>query len=399
MPGVNQTRRSFLRSGAVAAGALALGPPFWRGFLCAPARLGPGPYGPLRVPDTNGFRLPEGFSSRVIARGNQPVPGTTDVFHIFPDGAATYATGDRGWILVSNSENPPPTELGGRPAFGMAGGGAGALRFRPDGSVADYYRILGGTSTNCAGGATPWGTWMSCEEVDDGLVWECDPTGREPAKSHPAMGVFKHEAVAVDGFGRRIYLSEDQDDGGLYRFTPDRWPDCSSGLLELAIVAHDGRVRWVRVPDPSGQVGPTRHQIAEVTKFRRGEGLWLDSGVVYLATTSDSKIHAYDTASETIDVLYDAVAIPDPPLTGVDNVTASRSGDLFVCEDNGEDTLDIGIITPEREVARFLTLGGTEHSESELTGAVFDPSGSRLYFASQRAAGPGALYEVTGPFR
>jgi uncharacterized protein len=397
-------RREFLKASVIGAGALAFGPAFWQRALAAtPAQPGPGPYGPLQPADANGIMLPQGFTSRPIAQGGQPVDGTGYVWHIFSDGQATYATDDGGFILVSNSENPP--DLGAVSPPGT--GGASAIRFRADGSIADAYRILSGTSVNCAGGPTPWGTWLSCEEHEQGQVWECDPTGRNAASARPAMGVFDHEAVAVDPGGRRVYLSEDHGSGGFYRFTPSRYPDLSEGVLEAAVVSGDGFVTWARVPDPSGESAPTREQVPNMTRFRRGEGMWFDSGTVYLATTNDSKIHAYDTRTERIDVLYDAGAIENPPLTNVDNVTVSKSGDLFVCEDttNSEDDgLDIGIITPEREVARFLKVTGSQHTgegeaRSELCGVVFDPSGTRMYFASQRGFGTGVIYEVTGPFR
>ena len=397
-------RREFLKASLVGAGALAFGPAFWRDALAAtPAQPGPGPYGPLQPADSNGIMLPQGFSSRAIAQGGQPVDGTSYVWHIFSDGQATYRTEDGGFILVSNSENPPDAGVGETPGTG----GASAIRFRPDGSIADAYRILSGTSVNCAGGPTPWGTWLSCEEHANGQVWECDPTGRNAGVARPAMGVFDHEAVAVDPRGRRVYLSEDHAEGGFYRFTPSNYPDLSAGLLEVAVVGGDGFVTWVRVPDPSGDSAATRTQVPNMTKFNRGEGIWFDGGIVYLATTNDSRIHAYDTTTERIDVLYDAGAIENPPLTNVDNVTVSRSGDLFVCEDTSNSAdpgLDIGIITPQREVARFLKVTGSQHvvageARSELCGVVFDPSGDRMFFASQRAAGTGIIYEVTGPFR
>ena len=411
------TRRRFIQTGLAAGTAAALGAGFWRETLAAaPARAAAGPYGALGAPDANGLKLPEGFSSRVIARGNLPVAGTNHVRAIFPDGQATYRTPDDGWILVTNSEVPTGSS-GDRPGIpriedlaqqllGSArlGAGAGAIRFRPDGSIASAYRILDGTSTNCAGGPTPWGTWLSCEETEDGRVWECDPTGVRPAIVRPALGRFKHEAAAVDPAGRRVYLTEDLVDGGFYRFTPDRYPDLGSGVLEIATVARGGSVSWKRVPDPSGASAATRNQVPGKTDFKRGEGLWFDSGTVYLATTSDGRIHAYDAATETIEVLYDKKALQDPPIDGVDNITVSRSGDLFVCEDIGAETLDIVMITPERTVSRFLTLTGPSATglpvvNSELTGVVFDPSGTRMYFGSQRGFGFGLTYEVTGPFR
>src|SRR3712207_8078488 len=99
-------RRDFLRTGALAAGGLALGPSFWREALAAPAKLGPGPYGPLQPPDANGIMLPKGFSSRVLARAGSPVGTTGYVWPFFPDGGATYAAPDGGYILVANSEVP-----------------------------------------------------------------------------------------------------------------------------------------------------------------------------------------------------------------------------------------------------------------------------------------------------
>lgn len=395
-----QTRRAFIQTGIAGAGALALGPGFWREALAAPARPGRGPYGPpVGSPNEFGLTLPEGFSSRLVAKGSSPIPGTAYDFPIFPDGSATYALDDGGWILAVNSETPiapePAPPIGGGP---QRGGGASGIRFRADGSVADAYRILSGTSTNCAGGKTPWGTWLSCEEVDAGLVWECDPTGAKPAVARPAMGTFKHEAVCVDPGGKRLYLTEDVGDSGFYRFTPDRYPDLSSGVLEIAFVDSSGVVHWNRVPDPAARTTPTRKQ-AGMTEFKRGEGIWFDSGIVYVATTSDNRIHAYDPLTETIEVVYDQ-KVGDGPLSGVDNVTAAPSGDIYVCEDNGTSQLDIGILTPEGEVARFLTATGTQHEQSELTGVCFDPSGKRMYFGAQRSlGGPGALFEVTGPFR
>jgi uncharacterized protein len=401
-----QRRREFIKASVIGVGALAFGPAFWRDALAAtPATLGPGPYGPLQSPDANGIMLPAGFKSRVIAQGGEPVPGTSYVWHIFSDGQATFATENGGFILAANSENPP--DLGVETPPGLGPGGASAIRFRADGSIADAYRILGGTSVNCAGGGTPWGTWLSCEEHQHGRVWECDPTGRTEAVARPAMGVFEHEAVTVDPRGRRLYLSEDNGAGGFYRFTPSRYPDLRSGVLEVAKVGPDGAVDWARVPDPSAASTPTRMQVEGMTQFRRGEGIWHDAGIVYLCTTQDSRIHAYDVATQRIDVLYDASAIANPPLTNVDNVTVSQSGDLFVCEDTTDSDdpgLDIGLITPDRVVSRFLKVTGNMHilageARSELVGVIFDPSGTRMFFSSQRGLVTGIVYEITGPFR
>jgi len=382
-------RREVIGAGAGVAVALGFGTAFWRGaFDGESARTGPPPpepYGPRAAADANGIRLPEGFQVRRVARGGEPVEGTSYEWHLASDGAATFPTEDGGWVLVSNCEAPE--------------GGAGAMRFGPDGEISDAYRILEGTSQNCAGGPTPWGTWLSCEEFEEGRVWECDPMGRREARVHAAMGVFKHEAAAVDPGGKRVYLTEDWDDGAFYRFTPRRWPRLDEGLLELAKVSDDGSVEWVPVPDPSAGQESTRRQVPGTTEFKRAEGIWFDSGTVYVATTFDSRIQAYDTRAERLEVLYDGLAQADAPLIRVDNITASRGGELFVCEDIATDEINMGVMTRGRKVGKFLSVTGPNHVDSELTGVAFDPSGSRLYFSSQRAHDvKGEVYEVSGPF-
>ena len=391
------TRRRLIQSGLTTAAAVSFGPAFWRAaFAAQPAKRAPiGPYGWLRPPDANGIMLPPRFTSRVIARSTEVIPGTGYVFPICPDGAATFPTvGDGGWILAVNSEVP-----GGV-------GGASAIRFAADGRVSSAYRILGGTSTNCAGGPTPWGTWLSCEEVSRGLVWECDVTTLNPV-ARPAMGGFQHEAACVDDVRGQVYLSEDVDGGGLYRFTPTIYPDLSAGLLEIACAGVGNAVVWKPVPVPNPPVAgtPTRSQVADSIKFRRGEGIWFDSGFVYLVTTTDETVHVYDTNAATLGIVYKAADVPGTPLLGIDNILATRSGDLMVAEDsysNDPDAMDVCLITQNHEVSRFLKITGDDHfipSQSEVVSIAMSPDGTRMYVASQRYRGTGQLYEISGPFR
>ena len=377
------SRRQFVGSGALAAAALTFGPAFWRDALAAPAAPGASPYGSLNPPDANGLSLPPGFQAREIARSGSDVAGYP--WHILPDGQATFGASDGGWFLVSNSETTADQ-----------GGGASAIQFGQDGSIRRAHRVLDGTDRNCSGGHTPWGTYLSCEEWEGGQVWECDPTGKTPAVMRPAMGTFTHESACVDPVNKRVYMTEDTKDGCLYRFTPTSYPDLSTGVLRVAKVGSDGRVRWTVVPDPSAITAPTRKQVGG-TRFNGGEGMWFDSGIVYFTTKGDNKVHAYDTRTRRYELIYDEATHPDSPLSGLDGITVSRSGDLYLCEDGGD--LDICMITPDRVVSRFLKATGAAHDDSELTGVVFDPSGERLYFSSMRAYGQGATYEVTGPFR
>ena len=385
-------RRDFIRSSAVAAGTLSFNPAFLRGAFARQAMPGPSPYGDLGPPDANGLRLPSGFQSRLIGRGNLPVTGTGFAMPPFPDGSATYAQPDGGWILAVNSEHPLPGQ-----------GGAFAIRFEEDAQVADAYRILSGTQTNCSGGETPWNTWLSCEEHDQGHTWDCDIFGQKDPVELPALGTFSHEAACVDPIGKRVYQTEDEGDSGFYRFTPANYPDLSSGLLEVAIVDANGLVTWAPVPDPSATSAPTRKQVPEMTQFKRGEGLFFEYPFAFITTTSDSRIHAYNVVTETMEVLWSGEIEGPSPAFDVDQLTRSDGGEIFVCEDEG--LLRISLLSADgRVIAPFLQLDGSQHTSSpefgnEVTGVVFDPSGTRMYFSAQRSYGFGALYEVTGPFR
>jgi hypothetical protein len=380
----------------VSAG-VALAPLLRVGALASP-RVGAGPYGPLQPSGLDGVMVPKGFEVREVARGGAPVGTTGYPWHPFPDGSGSFAQPDGSWIFVSNSEIPA--------AGPLKRGGASAIHFEPDGSIRDAYRILDGTDTNCGGGTTPWGTWLSGEEVDGGLVWECDPKGKAPAVARPALGVFSHEYVVVHPRERRLYLTEDASGGGFYRFTPARWGELVKGLLEIATLRPDGFVSWTKVPDPSAASKPTREQVPAASKLKRPEGLCIDrvSGVVYFVESSAGRVYAYDPGSGAYDLVYAESDYREPILTDPDNaIVCPRSGDLLVCEDAGD--FDICLITTEGVIARFVHMDGFQHGDpdtdaaSETTGPSFDPSGKRLYFSSQRAYVSGAVYEVTGPWR
>lgn len=379
-------RRGFFRIALASAGGAACLP---RAAMAgaAPGRQPAGPYGSIdaREPDENGLLLPEGFTSRVVATAGEPVGDSDHRWHVFPDGAATFEDGEGGWFYVCNSEVFAPE----------GAGGAGAIHFDADGEIVDAYRVLEGTTANCAGGPTPWGTWLSCEERLDGRgqVWEVDPTGERPGEVRPALGRWAHEAVAVDPDGEALYLTEDNPGGKLYRFTPDAYPDLSAGRLEAARVAQDGTVTWVAVADPEGDPGPTRDQVPEATTFPGNEGIWYHDGTIVFTSKGDNRVHAIDLAAQRYTRLWDGTSTD--PLSGVDNVVvAAASGDVFVAEDGGN--MEVVLITPEGEVVPFARVVEPGHEGSEVTGPAFSPDGTRLYFSSQRGPTPGTLTEIAG---
>jgi secreted PhoX family phosphatase len=381
-------RRDLLRLATAAAGASLAASPWSRALAANLAEGGPSPYGPLLPPDENGLQLPAGFRSRIIARAGEPVSGTSYVWMIFPDGGATYATRGGGWIYVANSEFVPPE-----------GGGVSAIRFSRSGEIEDAYNICTGTMINCAGGKTPWGTWLTCEEFASGHVWECDPTGQAPAVRRDPLGTFQHEAVAADPVGRRLYLTEDVPDGGFYRFTPTRWGNLEAGVLEIASVSASGRVDWFPVenPNPTSSETPTRQQVDETTPFRGGEGIAYSRRHIYFTTKGDNRVWDYEPSTRRLRVLYENASDPARQLAGVDNVTASEAGDLVVAE--GGDNLELVLITAAGDVSPLARLTG--HEGSELAGPAFSPSEQHLYFSSQRGGegSRGVTFEVTGPFR
>lgn len=415
---VPSSRRDFLRTVFLSAGGACLSSA-WTGRLFArPVPDSGSPFqnlGALQAPDAQGIRLPSGWSSRIVAvSGEEPVPGCGYRWHVFPDGGATFRHPDGGWVYANNSETSPD-------------GGVGALRFDARGEVVDAWSLLSGTRVNCAGGPTPWGTWLSCEEHSSGMVWECQPLLRvQPRRSLPALGRFSHEAVAVDPAIKTLYLTEDDGAGRFYRFVPDAadWPQgarrplLQSGRLQVLRfrgLADDSYppdsvdvslphvVEWVDVQSPSLPQEYVRNALgrrAPGSVFKGGEGLWYFEGLVYFSTKGDNRIWAYDAATETLQAIYHFASAdaPDDVLSGVDNLTVSAWGDVLVAEDGGN--MELCAILPDGRVEVVLQLTGQD--ASEITGPAFSPDGRRLYFNSQRGGlnngvGRGLSYEVRLP--
>ncbi len=449
------SRRDFLRHVFLTAGAVGM--PAWLaacGSSSAPGAGGggsfvgkefmiaPGPLatvGPLVETGVDGILAPEGFTVRAVARHLfNPLTGLADPlgltgypWHSAPDGGAVYPADDGGWVYVSNSETSPR-------------GGVGALRFAADGTLSDAYRILDNTRRNCAGGQTPWQTWLSCEETGDGLVYECEPFGTPAsAQAKSALGLFNHEAAAVDLATRTVFLTEDAGDGRFYRFVADADDLSADGkrlnlergrLQAMNVVGYENggyaegtalhtlqRTQWVDLVDADQAQAGVRNRLTAAgqpvpgTVFRGGEGIWhyelpaamrsMPPGgtrptraLIFFACKGDNRVLAYYIDNELIEIVFDNDSI-ELPMDDVDNLVVSPAGDVIVAEDG--DAMRLIVVVPNQPAKTLLqiTLGG-----SELTGPAFTPDGSRLYFSSQRGpnlpglrTGTGVTYELTIP--
>lgn len=445
------SRRSLLRSGslALAAGSMARVIASTRPAAAHGGRGGRpfDGYGPL-VPDRNGLLdLPRGFKYRAFSREGSPmshggpVPGSHD-------GMAAFWGGFLGTWLVRNHEvdlddvledgvHPVP-HVRGATYDPDAVGGTTTLLIRHDHELLSHRASLAGTLTNCAGGPTPWQTWLTCEETDEvlskphGYVFEVDPWRGGNPEPIRAMGRFEHEAVAIDARGV-AYLSEDADEphGCLYRYLPDR-PLRGRGSLhaggalaamkvrgvtsDLSVVQTPGTVLgvdWVPVPnaDPGEHDTPVREQViaAGATPIMKAEGLWTghDGSVWFVASRADGpdaedeedrtvavhsgQIWRFDPRAQTMELV---VLFPGgSPFDGPDNITVGPHGFALACTDGEDDQYLVGVT----DDGGTFTFALNALDDAEFAGATFSPDGDTLYVNIQGA--PAVTFAITGPWR
>src|SRR5262245_45852306 len=441
------TRRELIRNSAYAGVGVAvlgrLGSVFGGSpAYAATSELVAG-YGPL-LPDPAGrLDLPRGFSYQIVTQTGDRLKGAPGLVPGSHDGSATFAAARDQTFLVQNHEQDEGSDV---PVVAPSGfvydpgaeGGTTTMLVDPSGTVVQQYVSLGGTNSNCAGGRTPWGTWLTCEETDQraegrytkdhGFVFEVSP--REPNRNRDpfpltALGRFEHEAVCVDPNRGCLYLTEDasEPNGLFYRFSPKRLPSTvhslrAGGLLEamhvpglpdLSMATEIGathRVRWKAVPDPLAAVTPTRMQLDPITRSRKLEGTWWGNGRVYFvcsyarrddgsAKEHDGQVWTYDPVHERIrlEVLFAVNRNPgsDKP-DGPDNTSVSPYGGLLLAED-GEGVQHLLGVTPDSET--FLLARNTLN-DSEFTGPVFSPDAKTLFVNVQD---PGIVYAIRGPWR
>ncbi|MBD2858780.1 DUF839 domain-containing protein [Spongiibacter sp. KMU-158] len=414
--------------------------------------------GPLLEPNEDGIRLPAGFTSRMVALFGEPtLPSVDPLFfwHSDPDGGGTFRTEDGGWIYVSNSEARDLTTIRDQDPTGIFrqgldrdtaqylppffGGGVSALRFDAEGNLIDAYACQRGTTTNCSGGETPWGTWINGEEIYDGKMFECSPLrdGGE-AVELPCFGRKAHEMVAIDVDHRAIYHTEDidSDTDRFYRTVwelsdwpvADQRPNMDAGKLQVLYVpagidaAREGPTpfEWSDAID-DGTPQPDTVDRVDATIFGGNEGVWYLNGIVFFSTKSDDNIWAMDIDGGTIESIYNPengvpgspFDLDEEPLTGVDNIAMTLDGEMLVVEDGG--FMRCMVLLPDRRTIPLLQLPGSA-SLTEVTGVAIGPTGNKIYVSGQRSRPlgifppelePGSLiptrvagvtYEITMPF-
>ena len=453
-------RRIFLRRTAAVGGAL-LAPSLTGLMACtenalepsaaAPlkqARKGEGGYGELRPSKDVGemIALPKGFHAALLSTAGEAMVGGTVPYGF--DGMAAFAAG-RGLVrLIRNHELRDTPEFGskafaGSPYDEKGPGGNTTLEVRvfPNGraELVKQFASLTGTSTNCAGGSTPWRTWISSEETtmggkvgfgrNHGYNFEVrvDSDGISDAVPVRAMGRFDHEAVAVDPNTGVVYQTEDRTPSGFYRYIPDSYGQLRKGgkLQVLAIAGKPGydtmtgqqrfspmKVKWVRIPDPDSPKGELEsgfvcNQGLErgAAQFARLEGRWYGDRSIFFNATSGGdagagQVWQYHIGRKELQLIFESPSLD--VLNSPDNICVSPRGGLVLCED-GSGVQHVRGLTRSGEI---FDLVRNDLNGSEWAGACFGPDGRTLFVNIQGETRPlqnpggdkGLTFAIWGPW-
>ena len=453
-------RRNFLQTSAALATGVALSDLFGEVLgrvACGDEvrKLGWGPLRPVKDEATGLelLNLPEGFRYVSFGWTGDPLEGgaVTPGIH---DGMAVIAQHGPVVTLCRNHEidlNRKPFTADAAAYDPVSSGGCVNLLFDTTaGKLTRAWGAISGTLKNCAGGPTPWGTWLTCEETvvsrgrlhdpqvrnqpvctrDHGYVFEVPAEGT--AKPYPlrAMGRFVHEAVAVDPETGMVYETEDRKTAGFYRFTPKvEGRLVEGGRLEMMKVAGLGDLRkrvpkgqpfaveWVTIDDVDRPHSPNSTDELGVyrqgkdkggTTFSRLEGCWFHNGCVYFNATSGGDAEAgqvweYSPRTASLRLVFES---PDKRvLESPDNLCVSPGGWLVLCED--------GDLKPQRlhglsKTGQLFAIASTnavlkgekngfkgDFRGSEWAGSCFSPDGKWLFANLQD---PGLSVAITGPW-
>jgi uncharacterized protein len=419
-------------------------------------------YGRLQKDPLGVIDLPEGFSYKIISRVGDLMD---DGFYLpgKPDGMAAFPLDNDRCIVVRNHELSPSqyakegpfgknnellTKLPadqvydfGKGELPAVGGTTNFVYNLKEAKIEKQFLSLVGTNRNCAGGATPWGSWLTCEEdttkaggekgrmeKNHGYVFEVPATDKialaqpKPIKN---MGRFNHEAVCVDPRTGIVYLTEDTHDSLIYRFIPKVKDDLHQGgkLQALKIkqkskfdtrnwddqnmqIGKDYLVEWIDMDEVDSVEDDLRYRGFEkgAAVFARGEGIWFGENEFYFACTSGGKkkngqIFRYKVSED--EGTQREVANPSKLelfiqpdnsdlMSFCDNLTIAPWGDIVLCEDTNSPRV-IGI-TKE---GQLYPIAHNVGHRSEFAGACFSPDGSVLFVNVQDA---GLTLAITGPW-
>ncbi|MDB5339068.1 MAG: putative phosphatase [Planctomycetaceae bacterium] len=453
------SRRSFLQASAAVGSwsvALSFDSLLQRAAVAAERRT-VGPLQPV-ADETTGLellKLPAGF--RYLSYGwkgdlmsdGVPTPGAHDGIGVIheTDGIVT---------LVRNHEQDSDTGAfrpQGNPYDAKASGGCTNLTFDTKaGKWVKAWSSLVGTARNCAGGVTPWGTWLSCEETvygpgdkdekdktktynftqDHGYIFEVPRTEASTPQPLKAMGRFVHEAVAIDPVSGYVYETEDRTNAGFYRFIPKQLGQLAmGGKLQMMKVSDFPELRkdvpadrwlpvtWVDIEDPTRAHSPGKQDSQGVflqgkaqqgTTFARLEGCWYGNKSIYVVSTSGGNVKAgqiflYDPARDAIKLIFESPSadILDAP----DNVCVSPRGGIVLCEDGNREPQKLQGLTSAGQLFElaannvvlkpgdYKSFKAGDYRKDEWCGATFSPDG-RWLFANLQS--PGFTVAITGPW-
>ncbi|MBT4098738.1 MAG: DUF839 domain-containing protein [Gemmatimonadetes bacterium] len=415
-------------------------------------------FGSLRPDPAGLLDLPAHFSYRVLGRTGESmsdgllVPGAPDAMAAFPTAegrtllvcnheltAGALAAGAFGEQNEGLAEVPPKSFYDYGYGTSPRLGGTTTIVISRDGRVERRYLSLAGTVRNCAGGPTPWGSWITCEEStqrrdssyekDHGYNFEV-PATAEIQRAEPvplrAMGRFNHEAVAVDPSTGIVYQTEDTGDSLIYRFLPEKIGHLQAGGRLQALAVHDHpsfdtrnwesttirpgqalEVYWIDIDHVESPENDLRLQgySKGAARFARGEGMWYGQDAIYFACTSGGvaqkgqvwryrpSAHEARNGEAMSPGKLELFVEPNDSdvVENCDNLTVSPWGDLVLCEDGPEQQHLVGV-TPD---GALYKLGRNALNSSEFAGVVFSPDGQELYVNIQN---PGITLAIKGPW-